>query len=190
MTWLRLVLLALGVALLIGLVVRYDPAAVFASLRQLSWHQPRPEAARSGASRLMADLDRLPTRHWPFDHRYALPMTCLAMPVAARAHRDEVAILADVLPAGDMLDRARLSEEAQFLPGVQAPSLAMNPSLDPRVVSHAYAADESVAAAEYEIAVDGDPDGGRTSGSCGGDLSRSRHDRHDQRPRDAGSRPS
>jgi GNAT superfamily N-acetyltransferase len=43
----------------------------------------------------------------------------------------------------------------------------------------------------FEIAVDGDlPDGGRTSGSCGGDLRRSRHDRHDQRPRDGGSRPS
>ena len=37
MSWLRLVLLALGVALLIGLVVGHDPAAVFASLRQLSW---------------------------------------------------------------------------------------------------------------------------------------------------------
>jgi len=36
-SWLRLVLLALGVALLIGLVVGHDPAAVFASLRQLSW---------------------------------------------------------------------------------------------------------------------------------------------------------
>ena len=37
MSWWRLVLLALGVALLIGLVVGYDPAAVFTSLRQLSW---------------------------------------------------------------------------------------------------------------------------------------------------------
>jgi putative membrane protein len=36
-SWVRLVLLALGVALLIGLVVGHDPAAVFASLRQLSW---------------------------------------------------------------------------------------------------------------------------------------------------------
>jgi len=36
-SWLRLVLLALGVALLIGLVVGHDLAAVFASLRQLSW---------------------------------------------------------------------------------------------------------------------------------------------------------
>ena len=37
MGWLRLVLLALGVGLLIGLVVGHDPAAVFASLGQLSW---------------------------------------------------------------------------------------------------------------------------------------------------------
>ena len=37
MSWLRLVLLGLGIALLIGLVVGHDPAAVFASLRQLSW---------------------------------------------------------------------------------------------------------------------------------------------------------
>jgi putative membrane protein len=36
-SWLRLVLLGLGVALLIGLVVGHDPAAVFASLRELSW---------------------------------------------------------------------------------------------------------------------------------------------------------
>ena len=37
MSWWRLALLALGVALLIGLVVGCDPVAVFASLRQLSW---------------------------------------------------------------------------------------------------------------------------------------------------------
>ena len=37
MGWLRLVLLALGVGLLIALVVGNDPAAVFASLGQLSW---------------------------------------------------------------------------------------------------------------------------------------------------------
>jgi len=35
--WLRLVLLTLGVGLLVGLVVGFDPAAVFAALGQLSW---------------------------------------------------------------------------------------------------------------------------------------------------------
>jgi GNAT superfamily N-acetyltransferase len=35
----------------------------------------------------------------------------------------------------------------------------------------------------FEIAVEGDgPDGGRTSGSCGEDLTRSGHDRRDRRP--------
>ena len=37
MGWLRLVLLVLGVGLLIALVFGNDPAAVFASLGQLSW---------------------------------------------------------------------------------------------------------------------------------------------------------
>ena len=37
MGWLRLVLLVLGVGLLIALVFGNDPAAVFASLGELSW---------------------------------------------------------------------------------------------------------------------------------------------------------